>query len=69
MFELELEGGFNGGEEGLRGLVEVGGRRGAEMGIDEADGGQLKVHDGVRIASHGEKSSEIGAVPSQGAPN
>lgn len=44
-------------------------RRGAEMGLYEADWCELEVHDGVWFRSQWQKFVNLCSVPSQGAPH
>ena len=50
---------IDGGEEGVRVVLEELDRRGAEMGVYEADGGKLEVHDGVRVGAYFKESADF----------
>lgn len=53
----------------MRVLLEELDRRGAEMGVYEADGCEFEVHDGVRVPTHAQKFVNLGSVSAQGAPH
>lgn len=56
-----------GGEEGLRVFLEELNLRGAEIGLYEANRGELEVHDGVWLQTHSSQFAHLRPIPSQGA--
>ena len=53
----------------MRDFLEELDRRRAAMGVYEANGGELEVHDGVWVRAQRQEFANLRSVPSQGAPH